>query len=364
MIGFSAVLVLSALVSSQLKFNNYLLEDLKDSDPMKQNFVFFAKHFAGARPFEMGLELKDKNKTFYDLELLKEVEKIENYLEKNYGTGFMLSPVSIIKNINKSLHTGSGEYYVLPDSQKELDKLLKKLEKSKSAMKMMATVITTDYKKIRIAGKTADHGSAVFREKNVDLDNFMKAKINSKINYRLTGTAHLIDKNNGYLASNMVYGLLVSALVISVITALMFNFSWRMVIISLLPNLLPIFLIGAIMAAAGIYLKVSTSMIFSISFGIAVDDTIHFLSRMRIEMAKGQSFLYAIKRTYISTGKAILLTTIILSGGFMTLVFSNFLGTFYLGFLIGLTLIFAVICDMIYLPVLLWYMGRRGGHRS
>lgn len=359
MIGFSAVLVLSALGSSQLKFNNYLLEDLKDSDPMKGNFVFFAERFAGARPFEMGLELKDENKTFYNLEILKEVEKIENYLESKYGTGFMLSPVSIIKNINKSLHTGSDEFYVLPENQKELDKLLKKLEKSKSAMKIMATVITPDHKKIRIAGKTADYGSAIFREKNLELDAFIGAEINKEISYRLTGTAHLIDKNNGYLASNMVYGLLVSALVISLITALMFNFSWRMVIISLLPNLLPIFLIGAIMAAAGIYLKVSTSMIFSISFGIAVDDTIHFLSRMRIELAKGQSFLYAIKRTYISTGKAILLTTIILSGGFMTLVFSNFLGTFYLGFLIGLTLIFAVICDMIYLPVLLWYMGKK-----
>jgi predicted RND superfamily exporter protein len=176
----------------------------------------------------------------------------------------------------------------------------------------------------------------------------------------LTGTAILIDKNNVYLASNLVYGLLVSAFIISLITAMLFNFSWRMVIIALLPNLLPIFLIGAIMAMADINLKVSTSMIFSISFGIAVDDTIHFLSRMRIELAKGQSFLYAIKRTYISTGKAIVLTTIILSGGFLTLLFSDFLGTFYIGLLIGMTLIFAVICDMLYLPVLLWYFeGRR-----
>ncbi len=355
MIGFSALLMISALACTQLSFNNFLVEDLKDSDPMKQNFNFFEKHFAGVRPFELGLELKEKSKDGLTLEILRELEKIEEFLKKNYGTGFILSPVSIIKNLNKSMHTGSEKYYQLPESEKELQKLLRKLKKYDSK-KIMNTVLTEDQKTIRISGKTADLGSAVFREKNKELERFMKEDGREELfEHHLTGTAVLIDKNNVYLASNLIYGLLISAFIIALITALMFNFSLKMVIISLLPNLLPIFLIGGIMAFSGITLKVSTSMIFSISFGIAVDDTIHFLSRMRIELSKGRSYLYAIKRTFLSTVKAIIITTIILSGGFLTLVFSNFLGTFYLGLLIGMTLIFAVICDMIYLPVLLWF---------
>lgn len=356
--GFSVLLVLSGLACTQLKFNNYLLEDLRDSDPTKQDFVFFEKHFAGVRPFELGLEIK-KKKDGLSLDVLKEVEKIESYLEKKYGMGYIFSPVTLIKNLNKALHTGSEKYYRLPESQKELDKILKKLKKYDSK-KILNTVITQDHSTIRISGKTADLGSSEFRILNKDFNVFMQDENRAeKFDYHLTGTASLIDKNNGYLAKNMIAGLIISALVISFITALMFSFSWKMIIISLLPNLLPIFMIGALMALAGIHLKVSTSMIFSISFGIAVDDTIHFLSRMRIELSKGRSYLYAIKRTYLSTGKALIMTTVILSGGFLTLIFSEFLGTFYLGFLIGLTLIFALICDMIYLPVLLWLMGDR-----
>jgi predicted RND superfamily exporter protein len=356
--GFSFLLVISGVVCSQLKFNNYLLEDLRDSDPTKQDFVFFENHFAGVRPFELGLELKNKNNGL-SLEVLKEVEKIEMYLEDKYGMGYIFSPVTLLKNLNKSLHTGSEKYYRLPDSQKELDKMLKKLKKYDSK-KIINTVITPDFSTIRISGKTADLGSSEFRILNKEFDAFMKSGKRSELfDYHLTGTASLIDKNNGYLARNMIAGLIISALVISLITALMFSFSWKMILISLLPNLLPVFMIGALMALAGIHLKVSTSMIFSISFGIAVDDTIHFLSRMRIELAKGRSYLYAIKRTYLSTGKALIMTTVILSGGFLTLIFSDFLGTFYLGFLIGLTLIFALICDMIYLPALLWMMKKK-----
>jgi predicted RND superfamily exporter protein len=357
LIGFSSLLVISALACAQLTFNNYLVEDLRDEDPMKQNFVYFEKQFAGVRPFELGLEIKNKKQDKLTLEVLKEVEVIEKFLVKNYGTGFMISPVTIIKNLNKALHTGSEKYYRLPDSEKELEKLLKKLKKYDSK-KIMSTVLTENFSTIRISGKTADLGSAIFREKNKLLDEFMtKGKRAQLFEYHLTGTAVLIDKNNVYLASNLIYGLSISAIIISIIVALMFNFSFKMVIISLIPNLLPIFLIGGIMALFDVNLKVSTSMIFSISFGIAVDDSIHFLSRMKLELSKGRTMMYAIKRTYLSTGKAIILTTVILSGGFLTLIFSSFLGTYYVGLLIGMTLIFAVICDMIYLPVLLWALN-------
>ena len=127
-----------------------------------------------------------------------------------------------------------------------------------------------------------------------------------------------------------------------------------MVIIALIPNMLPLMMIGAVMGFTGIDLKVSTSIIFTIAFGIAVDDTIHFVSRLRLELAKGRSRQYALKRSFIGTGKAIIITSLILVGGFLTLVLSTFKGTFYTGALLSLTLLFAVLVDLFLLPVLFW----------
>ena len=106
------------------------------------------------------------------------------------------------------------------------------------------------------------------------------------------------------------------------------------------------------MGIAGIELKISTSIVFSIAFGIAVDDTIHFISKLKFELSQGSSVFYAVKRTYLSTGKAIIITSLLLVGGFSTLLLSNFQGTFYLGFLVSLTLFVAVFADLLLLPVL------------
>ena len=131
--------------------------------------------------------------------------------------------------------------------------------------------------------------------------------------------------------------------------------SLRMVVLALIPNLMPLLIIGGLMGWLGIDLKLSTSIVFTIAFGIAVDDTIHFMNRLSFELKAGKSLSLALKRSFLSTGKAILLTTAILVAGFMVLTSSEFLGTFYIGLLVSVTLVFAVLADMILLPVLLWY---------
>jgi hypothetical protein len=118
-------------------------------------------------------------------------------------------------------------------------------------------------------------------------------------------------------------------------------------------------LVGGLMGYAGIPIKISTSIIFNIAFGIAVDDTIHFLARVRTLLGEGLSLPYAVKRTFLTTGKAMIITTLILCGGFMTLVLSNFLGTFYIGFLITLTLIIGVITELLFAPLVLLFFYRK-----
>lgn len=126
-----------------------------------------------------------------------------------------------------------------------------------------------------------------------------------------------------------------------------------MVLIALIPNILPLVMLGAILGFSGVELKVSTALVFTISFGIAVDDTIHFMSKLKIELNKGKPLMLAMKRTFLSTGRAIVLTTLILIAGFLMLMFSDFLGTFYVGLLISSTLLFALISDLFFLPVLI-----------
>jgi len=126
----------------------------------------------------------------------------------------------------------------------------------------------------------------------------------------------------------------------------------------LLPNFLPLLMIAGVMGWAGIDLKLSTSIIFTIAFGIAVDDTIHFISKLRLQLAKGRTLVYAVKRTFMSAGKAIIITSIILCGGFITLALSSFLGTFYIGVLISLTLLLAVLADLFVLPWLVFALLR------
>ena len=147
-------------------------------------------------------------------------------------------------------------------------------------------------------------------------------------------------------------GLALSILVVALIIGLIYR-SVPILIISIVPNVLPLIFIAGIMGFTGIELKTTTAIIFTIAFGIAVDDTIHFLGKFKYELMKGHSKLYALKRSYLTTGKAMILTTLILCAGFLLLVFSSFLGTFYMGLMLCITLFVALVADLTILPVLL-----------
>lgn len=352
LIAFGGITVLSLIAMSSIRVNNFLLEDLKDGNELKEHFRFFEKKFAGSRPFEMAVLVKEKKDALpVSAETLYELEKIETFLTEEYGVGSLFSVLGLVKSVNKSLHGGMLKHYRIPESQEELNKIFNLLQKP--GRNMFSLYVADSGKTLRISGKSPDLGSIVYKQKNNAFDQFFISRIDTTaIGYKITGTATLIDKNNGQVARGLIWGLLLSFLVIAAIVGLLY-FDWRMILISLVPNILPILMIAALMAMLGIDLKVSTSMIFTISFGIAVDDTIHFISKLRLELAKGKTLHYAVKRTYYTTGRAIFLTTLILSGGFLTLLFSDFLGTFYLGLLVSLTLILAVICDLLLLPVLI-----------
>jgi uncharacterized protein len=359
LVGSLVVLMLCFVGISQIKLNNYLLDDLTEKVQLKKDFDFFEQKYAGARSFEIVVETKDSVLSVMDHAALNEIYKLEQYLTREYGAGYLISPLTLIKTMNKAFNGGHEQYFTLPSSA-DYDILKPKINSLKKRKDYKA-FISEDGKVARISGKMPDYGSYIVNQKNEQLEKFIKKNINGKlVDFKLTGGAHLIDKNNTQLVSNMIGGLLIAFIVIAIIAGLMFK-SVTMTFVALIPNLFPLLMIAGIMGFFGIDMKVSTSIIFTIAFGIAVDDTIHFLSKLRGELAKGKSMLYALKRTYLSTGKAIIITTIILCGGFLTLIASDFRGTFYIGLLISLTLLFAVLADLLLLPVLLLSIFKNKG---
>ena len=214
----------------------------------------------------------------------------------------------------------------------------------------------------RIFGRLVDPGSREMLIRNDSLEAFYQRSINSDIiEYKLTGTPVIIDESGRSVSLNVILGLLLAFGLIALFMGLLFR-SIKMAFISIIPNVFPILLTAAYIGFAGIDLNMSSAIVFTIAFGIAVDDTIHFLSRYRQEMKLGRSRLFGLRRTFISTGKAIIITTIILLGGFGSLLFSDFLSTFYIGLFVSMTLIFAVVTDLTLLPLLL--LGKKKNRLS
>lgn len=352
------ITTLSIVAMLNIKIDNFLLEDFSASDPVKQDFDYFENKFGGARPLEAVLELKDSNATAFDYEVLCAIDSIEKYLAKHYHLSNVTSPLTFIKEANKAQHSASQKFYAIPDSKEKYLSLKEKLDVFGAFDKtadILKNYISKDGHSVRISGKMLDLGGHQMKILNTAFYGYLAQNIDPQLlTVHLTGTGHLLDLNNESLSKNMINGLWLSVGFIALIVGWQFR-SIRMIIICIIPNVIPGFVVAGFMGIADINLRVSTSIIFSIAFGIAVDDTIHIMSRLKQERNKGKSFLYALKRTYLSTGKAVVVTSIILSCGFLTLLLSDFTSSFYVGLLVGLTLLIAVICEMLLLPVLLIY---------
>ncbi len=350
--GSLIIIIVSLVGMNQIKVNNFLLEDLKKDNPFRMEFDYFEKAYAGVRPFEMAFILMDSSKSVLDPEVLRELDKLDSFLKEGYGAGFIISPLNMVKALNKASHNGKTEYYALPAEDRKIESLTKNLERVRNT-EQISQILSSDLLECRVTGKMGDWGKIEIDKRDKLLAKFWESEMPDYLGYHITGTSALIDLNNQYLSTTMVWGLFVAFLIVAIIVGLMYR-SLKMIIIALIPNMLPLVMIAAVMGYFGIDLKVSTSIIFTIAFGIAVDDTIHFVSRLRLELAKGRTRQYALKRTFIGTGKAIIITSLILVAGFLTLMLSTFKGTFYTGSLLSLTLFLAVAVDLLLLPVLFW----------
>jgi predicted RND superfamily exporter protein len=310
--------------------------------------------FSGVRPFEMVIEGED----LFSYENLKKAEQFEQQLKESFKLGYVQSHVSLAKTFNMSMHNGNPEYFRLPETQEEYDKMMYQLRLNNVfGEEALLAYLNKTQTRARISGKVHNVTGKEMLRAEKEFTEKIKSE-NFPFSFAVTGSARLIDINIHNLTLNLAYGLLLGFVIVCIIIGIIFK-SLRVAFIGLLPNIFPLLAAGAVLGYFGIPLKTSTAIIFTIGFGIAVDDTIHFLSRLKIEMGLGKPFYEALKITFTGTGKAMALTTIVLVAGFIPLTVSGFLATFYLGLLLSLLLLVALAADIFLLPaILLMFPGK------
>lgn len=338
-----------------LKINTSIIVGFQNGEPELKQVAYFDENFDGYKPFEIGINLA-QDKTLFDTEVLGEIEKIETFVSRNYKVSHIQSPLNIIRGLNSSLYGASAKYLKLP-VQKDLNRV-RRFYDSPRLRNQKQMFQGEKNNTIRLIGRSKDVGSAEARKLNASLNDFISEEINSKIlKAKLTGTSFLIDKTDNYIVNSLLKGLAVATLSISFFLFLFFR-DWKIVVVSLIPNLVPIFMLFGLMGILQIDLNISTAIIFTVAFGIAVDDSIHLIARYYIERPT-LSPIWALKKSFTGAGKSIIVTSMVIITGFSLFMTSGLSSPFYLGFFIAITAIIALILDLTILPLIILRFSKK-----
>lgn len=348
---FTLTVLTIALTSgiSNLRLSTSLIVGLQRNEPELQKVAYFDDNFDGYKPFELGIELSDTTSLF-SLHVVKKLVQLENYLQKEYGVKHIQSPLNIIREINSGLNGGARKYAIVP-AEKDLGKISRyyyspRLENGRTQVEAKEGHL------IRMIGRTKDLGSAHYHILNEEFEDFLKNEVNGDgFEARLTGASYLIDKTDQYVVSSLLKGIAFALASVSIFILIFFK-SIRLAIFTLIPNMIPIAILFGLMGWFNIDLNISTAIIFTVALGIAIDDSIHFIARYKLE-SQSASNNEAIKNAFTGTGKSILVTSLIIILGFSAFLSSGFSASYYLGFFIVLAAIIALVLDLCLLPILL-----------
>ncbi len=353
-IGSILVAAISFYGISIITTNYQLANTLPIGKKITKDFQFFEKQFAGYRPVEFGVfAAGDYEAT--DFEVLQEMDKVEQYLKTIPAIKSVNSVTSVYKSINQAFNQNKQTAYVFPKREKDFKKQKRFIDRLPNGSANV--LVSKDGKKARITTKILDLGADSVQAVGNRIDAWIIANTNPDIaTFKKTGSGIILDKNAVYARESLLQGLGIAVIIISLLMALLFK-DWRMVLISLVPNVFPLIFAGGLLGFLGIELEAGVAILFAIVFGIAVDDTIHFLSKFKLSKDKGMSNEAAIHITFLETGKAICLTSIILFFGFLIMLFSVNPPSVTVGLMISVTLFTALFSDLLIIPVLIrWLM--------
>lgn len=336
----------------QMRISGSLIDDLPKDKQFYSDILFFEEEFGGVMPLEILVDTKEANGVM-ELSTLKKMEKLNEEIELFPELSKSLSVLNLVKYSKQAYYSGLPKYYVLPTNQ-DKNFILSYSKNTLSNADLLTNFVDSTGQYARMTLYMKDVGTT----KMEGIESQLRKKINKEFNpekyeVSMTGKALVFLKGTKYLINNLVLSLSLAVVLIAIFMAFLFR-SFRMILISIIPNIFPLIITAGIMGYLGIPLKPSTILVFSIAFGISVDDTIHFLAKYRQEL---QANNWKIKKSVYGalreTGVSMFYTSIVLFFGFLVFTVSSFGGTVALGGLVSISLLFAMTSNLLLLPSLL-----------
>jgi predicted RND superfamily exporter protein len=351
------LIIMSMIGMNQIKISGSLIEDMPQDKQFFKDIRFFEDEFNGIMPLEIMVDTKHK-KGVMKLATLKRINALEELILDTPELSKPISVVSLVKYSKQAYYNGNPKYYQLPTSQ-ENSFILSYAKNSSSDVDLLKNFVDSTGQYARITTFMKDIGTDKMERIQENLQNKIdKVFPAERYEVTMTGKALVFQKGTKYLVRNLIISLTLAIFLISLFMAYLFR-SFRMIIVSLIPNLLPLLVTAGLMGYLGVPIKPSTILVFSIAFGISVDDTIHFLAKYRQELQANQwkirKSVYAALR---ETGVSMFYTSIVLFFGFSVFTISSFGGTVALGALVSITLLFAMLSNLLLLPSMLLSLER------
>ena len=354
----SVVLLAASIIGIyQIKISGSLIEDMPQDSDFVNDIRFFEDEFNGIMPLEIMIDTKRK-KGVMKLSTLKRMDELEELIIETPELSKPISVVGLVKYSKQAYYNGNPKYYQLPTSQ-ENSFILSYAKNSSSNEDLLKNFVDSTGQYARITTFMKDIGT----DKMERIEENLQTKIDKvfpkdRYDVIMTGKALVFQKGTKYLVKNLAISLSLAILLIALFMAYMFR-SGRMIIVSLIPNLLPLLITAGLMGYLGVPIKPSTILVFSIAFGISVDDTIHFLAKYRQELqANHWKIKVSVYGALRETAVSMFYTSIVLFFGFSVFTISSFGGTVALGALVSATLLFAMLSNLLLLPSLLLSLER------
>lgn len=360
----SIILLLGFYGVSKIEATGNIVGDLPQDQKVVQDLRFFESNFNGVMPFEVLIDTKRKGQATKD-KTLKKIEKLQKVLASHKELSKSMSIVDAVKFAKQSFYNGSASKYSLIKGN-EKSFIAPYLDLNSNGKGVADLFLDSARQITRVTAQVADIGTLEMKRL---IEEQIRPEIDEifppdKYDVHLTGTSVLYLKGTRYLVENLFISLLIAISVIALLMAILFR-SIPMALISLIPNLIPMLFTAAIMGYFGIPIKPSTILVFSIVFGISIDDTIHYLAKYRQELKiQGWNLKQAILNAIKETGISMIYTSVILFFGFGMFAASQFGGTQALGILASVTLLVAMLANLVLLPSILMSWQKLIDYRS
>jgi len=355
------IIVVALLGLINLKSQGYIFDDIPKKTKSYSDLLFFEDNFTGVIPFEIIMDTKKKGKVT-KLSTLKIIDEIQQKISVDEAITKPLSIVEGLKMASQAYYEGNPKRYSLPTSGTEKNLVfnyLSKTQNSDVAGNLVNRFIDKDQQLARISFQMKDIGSAQFEKKMQGIEKIVNESIGEKpFDVIYTGTTMMVLKSYQFLVDGLFKSLVFAFLIIAIIMGILFR-SFKMLLAAIIPNIIPLLITSAVMGYFNIYLKPATVLIFSIAFGISVDFTIHFLAKYKQALVlNNNNVKQTIFTTLNETGFSMIYTAIILLFGFLVFLVSSFEGTLYLGLLSSITIVVALLSNLILLPAIILVLNK------